>query len=155
MMSREEHQFHRKTAVRCFNEAWDFLEKKVRTQEDNRRMLRLAHASRYHWSIVGTPRNEAVGDWQISRVYAALKQPQLSLLFAKSSIETCKREKLSEELATAYEGVARAYAVNEDFRLARRYLRLARNQLKTLDLRTEDRRVYMNQIDETEKLIMG
>jgi hypothetical protein len=153
VLSKSEREFHRKTAVRCFNKTWDYLEKKVRTERDNQRMLQLAHASRYHWGLVGTARSEAVGDWQISRVYAALRQPQLSLLFAKSSLEICKREELSEVLATAYEAVARAYAVAEDYPSARKYLKLARDQLRTLDLGAEDRKAYLGQIDETEKLI--
>jgi glutathione S-transferase len=152
-MLRSEREFHRKTAVRCFNETWVYLDKKVRTKQETLRMLQLAHASRYHWGIVGTPRNEAIGDWQISRVYAALKQPRLSLLFAKSSLEICKREKLPEILVTANEAVARAYAVAEDHLSARKYLKLAREQLATLSLGAQDRRVYLSQIDETEKLI--
>jgi hypothetical protein len=153
VLLKSEREFHRKTAVRCFNETWDYLEKKERTELDDQEMLRLAHASRYHWGIVGTPRNKAVGDWQISHVYAALKQPHLSLLFAKSSLKTCKREKLSEVLATAYEAVARAYAVAENHASASKYLKLARDQLETLDLRAEDRNVYLGQIEETKKLI--
>ena len=146
-------EFHRETAKKCFNETWDYLEKKVRTGQDDQRMLRLAHASRYHWGLVGSFRNKAVGDWRISRVYAALKQPSLSLMFAKSSLEICKKEKLPEVLATAYEAVARAYAVAEDYPAARRYLKLARNQLGILGLKAEDKKVYLSQIDETEKLI--
>jgi hypothetical protein len=153
-LSKSERELHRKTAVRCFNETWDYLEKKERTAQDDQEMLHLAHASRYHWGLVGTPRNKAVGDWQISRVYAALKQPHPSLLFAKSSLEICKREKLPDVLATAYEAVARAYAVAEDLASASKYLKLARDQLETLDLRAEDRKVYLGQINETEKLIV-
>ena len=152
-MQKSEREFHRKTAVRCFNETWGYLEKKARTEKDNQMMLQLSHASRYHWGLVGTPRNEAVGDWQISRVYAALKQPGLALLFAKSSLEICKRKKLFEILVTAYEAVARAYAVAEENALASKYLKLARGQLGTLDLEAEDRGVYLGQIDETQKLI--
>lgn len=154
MLSKSEREFHRKTAVRCFNETWDYLDKKERTEQDAQKMLQLAHASRYHWGLVGTPRNKAVGDWQISRVYAALEQPRLSLIFAKSSLEICKKEKLSEVLATAYEAVARAYAVAEDYASARKYLKLARDKLNTLDLKAEDRKVYVGQFDETEGLIM-
>jgi len=153
VLSKSEREFHRKTAVRCFNETWVYLEKKERTEQDNQKMLQLAHASRYHWGQVGTPRNKAVGDWQISRVYAALKQPHLSLLFANSSLRICKREHLPDVLVTAYEAVARAYAVAEDQASAIKYLRLARDQLKTLDLRAGDRKVYSSQIAETEKLI--
>lgn len=153
MLSKREREFHRKTAARCFNQTWDYLEKKVRTKRDEQQMLQLAHASLYHWSLVGTPRNMAVGDWQISRVYTALRQPYLSLLFAKSSLEICKKEKLPEVLATAYEAVARAYAIAEDYASARKYLKSARDQLDALDLRDEDRKVYLCQINDTEKLI--
>ncbi|MGD0478003.1 MAG: hypothetical protein ABSB29_07550 [Nitrososphaerales archaeon] len=153
MLSKSEREFHRKAAIRCFNETWDYLEKKERTVQDVQKVLQLAHTSRYHWGLVGTPQNVAVGDWQISRVYADLRQPRLSLLFAKSSLEICRREKLSEVLATAYEAVARAYAVAEDHAAASKYLKLARDQLETLDLRAEDRKVYLGQINETEKLI--
>src|SRR6266581_7305438 len=57
-------------------------------------MLHLAHASRYHWSFVGTARNLAVGDWQISRVYAALNQSDLDLHFAKTSLEIVEKTTL-------------------------------------------------------------
>ncbi len=152
-LSKNEREFHRKVAARCFNETWDYLEKKARTERDDQEMIHLAHASRYHWGVVGTPRNKAVGDWQISRVYAALKEPELSLSFAKSSLQACKREKLPETLATAYEAVARAYAVAEDYASAGKYLKLARDQLETLDLGAESRKVYLGQIADTAKLI--
>ena len=74
-------------------------------------MLILAHASRYHWGLVGNPRSLAVGEWQISRVYADLKQAEPSLLFAKSSLESVMRNNLSDLLPSAFEGMARAYAV--------------------------------------------
>jgi len=153
LLSKSEREYHRKTGVRCFNETWEYLEKKGRTEQDNLKMLQLAHASRYHWGTVGTPRNKAVGDWQISRVYAALKQPSLSLLFAKSALQICRRQKLAELLVSAYEGVARAHAVAGERTSARKYLKLARNQLRTLDLGRKDRRIYLDQIKETEKLI--
>jgi hypothetical protein len=60
VLSKREREFHRKMAVRCFNETWDYLEKKKRTEQDDQEMLQLAHASRHHWGLVGTPRNKAV-----------------------------------------------------------------------------------------------
>ncbi len=152
-MSESERRFHRKTAAQCFNKTWDYLEQRSRKADDNAMMLHLAHASRYHWSLVGTPRNRAVGDWQTSRVYAALNQPSLSLQFAKSSLEICKKNKLSEVLATAYEAVARAHAVAKNYRSARSYLSKARKQLGSLNIDDEDRKIYLGQIRETEKMI--
>jgi len=153
LLSKSEREYHRKTAARCFNETWEYLEKKRRTREEDLKMLQSAHASRYHWGIVGTPRNRAVGEWQISRVYAALKQPRLSLLFAMSSLDACRRENLTEILVPAYEGLARAHAVARERSLARKYLKLAQKLLRTLDLESEDKRIYLGQIEDTAKMI--
>jgi tetratricopeptide (TPR) repeat protein len=152
-MTESERRFHRKTAAQCFNKTWDYLEKKRRNADDDAMMLHLAHTSRYHWSLVGVPRNQAVGDWQISRVYAAVGQPSLSLQYAKSSLAICKKNRLSEVLANAYEAVARAYAVAKNYRTARSYLSKARKQLGSLNIDDEDRKFYLGQIRETEKMI--
>jgi hypothetical protein len=47
-MSKAERDFHRKTAATAFNRTWDYLEKKLRSPDDDAEMLQLAHASRYH-----------------------------------------------------------------------------------------------------------
>ena len=107
--SEQELEFHRKIAKQCFNKTWDYLEKKNRTPDDDRQMLILAHTSRYHWELVGNAQIPlAVGEWQISRVYADLRQAEPSLLFAKSSLELVINNSLSELLPSAYEGMARA-----------------------------------------------
>ena len=153
-MSENELEFHRKTAKKCFNEAWDYLDKKGRDAREESQMLHLAHASRYHWSLIGTPTNQAVSDWQISRIYATLNQPGLALHFAKSCLETCKKNDLSDTMHTAYEGMARALAIGRDNKSAREYVTKAREQLARLTgLDEEDRKIYSDQIRETEKLI--
>ena len=152
-ISNAERQFHRKTAVRCFNRTWDYLEKRDRSLEDDRQMLHLAHTSRFHWSLVGTPRNQAVGDWQVSRVYACLNQPSLALQFARASLETCKRNDLVDLMHTANEAMARAYAVAKDYSNARRFLAKASNQLRKSGIAGEDMKIYQSQIRETEKMI--
>ncbi len=152
-MSEGERRFHRKTAAQCFNKTWDYLEKKRRNAGDDAVMLHLAHASRYHWNLVGSPRNQAVGDWQISRVYAALGHPSLSIQFARSSLEVAKKNNLSEVLGTAYEAIARAHAVANNYKAARSYLSKAKKQLSSLSIDDEDRQIYAGQIRETEKMI--
>jgi tetratricopeptide (TPR) repeat protein len=152
-MSESEEDFHRKMARKCFNEAWDYLEKKNRNDSEERTMLHIAHASRYHWGFVGTPQNVAVSDWQISRIYASLNQPQLALQFAKSCLEACEKNSLSEVLHTAYEAIARAYAVSKDYGRAKDYLNQAREQLAKLQLDEEERKIYSDQIRETEQMI--
>ena len=152
-MSQNELEFHKKTAIRCFNEAWDYLDKKSRTADDEQKMLHLAHASRYHWGFVGSARNFAVGDWQISRVYAELNEPHLALHFAKSALEITQKNKLSGNLPSAYEGMAHAYAVAMEERSARDYIKKAREALDKTEMSKEDKKVYTDQIDETEALL--
>ncbi|HKN07324.1 MAG TPA: hypothetical protein VJ021_06990 [Thermoplasmata archaeon] len=152
-LSKAQREFHRKTGARCFNEAWEYLEKKRRSNDDDRRMLTLVHASRFHWGLVGQARERAVADWQVSRAYAAVHQPQLSLLFARSSLELCETNHLSEFLCTAYEAMARAFAVAHDPRSARKYLRKARAQLDASSVDDEGRKIFLSQIRATEKLI--
>jgi len=151
----KEREFHRRVAADCFNRAWDLLDKKNRSSEDDVLMLHLAHASRYHWEMVGTPTNRAVGDWQISRIYGELGQPGLALRFAKSCLKTCRDNGLTQIMHTADEAMSRAYAIAKDYRRARRYLDRARRRLDKLALDKEDRAVYMGQINQTKALIRG
>jgi len=153
-MSDTELEFHRKIARECFNETWNYLDMKDRAEDDERRMLHLAHTSRFHWSFVGKAENLAVGDWQISRVYANLNQPQLALHFAKSALGICRENNLSGTLISAFEGMARAYATAKDSESARDFIKKAREQLdKTTGLDDEDKKIYSEQIHETEELI--
>jgi tetratricopeptide (TPR) repeat protein len=152
-MSQGEPEFHRKMARQCFNEAWNYLDKKDRNSSDEQQMLHLAHASRYHWSFVGEPSNLATGDWQISRAYAVLNQPNLALQFAKSALEISDKNNLQELLVSAYEGMARAFATGKDFVSARDYIKKAREHLGGLSLSDEDRKIYSDQIHETEQMI--
>ena len=152
-LSTGEREFHRKVAIECFNRAWDILDKKNRSEEDGFQMLHLAHASRYHWGLVGTPKNRAVGDWQLSRVYAELGQPRLALEFAESCLAACRENGLSDIEHTANEAIARAYAVAKDYDNARRYLTRGRRQLDRLTLSKGDRAVYLEQIRDTQALI--
>jgi len=147
-----EQELHRKIAKQCFNSTWDYLEKKNRTPDDDKQMLILAHTSRYHWGLVGNARNLAVGEWQISRVYADLKQAEPSLLFAKSSLDLTIKNNLSELLPPAYEGMARAYAVAQQPQLARDYIVKARKELESIKDK-EDKKIYADQINDTESLL--
>ena len=152
---RAEKEFHRKVAARTFNEAWHYLESENRGPGDDLRMLYLAHTSRYHWGIVGTERNKAVGEWQLSRVYAELGEVDLALRFARASLSTCRRSGLFEIMPTAYEAMARVYAVAKDAKGAERYLRRARRELDRLSLDDEERRIYLGQIEDTQRIIDG
>lgn len=55
-------------------------------------------------------------------------------------------------LASAYEGMAWAYAVSRDPHQARRYIQMAPKQLESVN-EEEDRKIYTHQTDETMSLI--
>ena len=80
LLSREQ---HRRLSAALFNHVWDLMEKKHRSSEEDVEMIRDAHASRFHWGEAGTPRNLAVGEWQIARVYSLLNMPESALYHAK------------------------------------------------------------------------
>lgn len=122
----EEHKIHRKLAVDLFNHVWELLEKSDRSQQEDDEMVHAAHASRYHWGLVGTPLNFARGEWQISRVYSVLGRPEPALFHAHRCLEICQENGIGDfDLAYAYEALARAYNVAGKPGESRHYLVLA------------------------------
>jgi hypothetical protein len=107
------------------------------------------------WSLIGTPRENAIADWQISRVYAALKEAPLALEFARSCLALCEDNSLEDLLCTAYEAMARAFAVGRDAKSARRYVARARAALEAATVDDEVRAVFLGQIRETERMIQA
>lgn len=110
-----DNEVHKKLAVDLFNLTWDLIENTDRNIIEDEQMVNAAHASRFHWGIVGTPLNFARGEWQISRVYSILRRGEPALFHAKKSLELCLDNQLGDfDLGLAYEALARAYAVQED-----------------------------------------
>ena len=107
-------------AIRLFNGVWEYLGRENRTPADDDTMLHMAHASRFHWGNVGTPENLARGEWQCSRVYAALGRAEPSLHHAGRVLRICQDNGIGDwDLAFAYEALARAHAVGGDRQAAR------------------------------------
>jgi DNA-binding transcriptional MerR regulator len=105
----------RALAVSLFNRVWELLEKTDRTSVDDEELVNAAHASRYHWTSIGTPKHLAIGDWQISRVYSTLGRPEPAVVHARLCLDSARL--VTDEpwlLASAYEGLARAYATAGD-----------------------------------------
>ncbi len=105
----------RALAVALFNRVWELLERADRTAADDQELVNSAHASRLHWTSIGTPRHLAIGDWQISRVYSTLGRPEPAVHHARLCLDNA-RVVTGETwlLASAYEGLARAYAAAGD-----------------------------------------
>ena len=85
-------------------------------------MIHAAHASRHHWGETGRWPNMAAGEWQCSRVYAVLGRPEPSLWHARRAYELCIEHGIGDYgLAAAFEALARAALVAEDFESARKW----------------------------------
>lgn len=103
---------HKYFAVRCFNDAWDLIDKSDRTPEDNEQMIQLNQASLWHWKQRAdcTNRNLSVGYWQASRIYALTGQPDVARKYGQLSLDLAKDEPPFYR-AYAYEALARAEMV--------------------------------------------
>ena len=105
--------------------------------------MHCSHASRYHWSIVGTPLNLARGEWQIARVYAALEHWSEALRHATLCFDACVDHDFGPfDLAFAHEGLARSLATNNPTEALRHLA-----QAKTVGERIEkdDDRAWLHQ----------
>jgi DNA-binding transcriptional MerR regulator len=102
----------RQLAADLFNLVWTLLEQPGRPTEDDDRMVHAAHASRYHWGQVGGPEQFAIGEWQCARVYSVLGRAEPALHHARRCLEIATAGAVPDwMIASAHEGLARAYAV--------------------------------------------
>ncbi len=78
-------------------------------------MLHAAHASRFHWGVVGSPMNRARGEWQCSRVYAILGRAEPAAWHARRCVALAEEHGLSQfDRAAAHEALARALRLSGD-----------------------------------------
>lgn len=105
----------RRLAAALFNHTWDLLERTDRGVDEDDEMLHTAHASRYHWGRIGQPVNVARGEWQCSRVYAALGRAEPAVHHARRCLELAEAHLLGPfDVACGHEALARAYRVAGD-----------------------------------------
>lgn len=114
--------WHRKFAIQAFNDAWTLIEKADRTPAEDDALLNTAHASRYHWGVVGTPKNISIGEWQISHVYTLLNRAEPALYHAQRCLDVCLENGIGDfPLAYAYEALCRASATAGDKAASERF----------------------------------
>lgn len=99
----DEARAHRYFSAHCFNKAWELLNLKTRTEQQDREMFELSQASLWHWSQRAdcTDENLAAGYWQASRVQAVLGNGESARAFAE----------LSRRFAATCDPFYQAYAV--------------------------------------------
>ena len=127
----------------ALHKVWTFLESEDRTVDDDDLMVHTAHAMLLHWLQVGTHKNFARGEWQLSRVYAVLGRAKAALHHAERCLGLCRDHELSHfDIGFAYEAYARAYAVAGDEARMNRNIELAEQAGRGID--EEDHRKILS-----------
>ena len=140
-------QSRRALAAGLFNRVWELLEKGDRTPEDDQELVNAAHASRYHWTGLGGAKEQAIGDWQISRVYSVLGRGEPAVHHARLALSYASQvDGETWLLASAYEGLARAYAVAGDAHAAAEWKAKAVARLDEVT-DADDRDIVQSDID--------
>jgi hypothetical protein len=119
---------HRFFAPDCFNRTWSLIDKPERTPEEDEAMLLLSMASLWHWTQRPdcTEQNLSIGYWQVSRVYALLRQVENARRYAQRCLESSQGEEVPLFcLGYAYEALARAESIAGERARMKAYLSLA------------------------------
>lgn len=138
---------HKYFSAECFNRAWDLIDKKKRTPEEDEQMLRLSLASTWHWSQREdcTQTNMAVGYWQTSRIYALLAQPDYARRYGQMSLEACSEDQ-PFFLAYAYEALARAESLAGDKQKMSEYMEKARELAEKVP-ESDDKKLILDDLN--------
>ena len=138
---------HRYFAARCFNAAWELLDKPNRSVADNEQMIRLAHSSLWHWTQRADcqPANLSIGYWQLARVYAVLEQALNARRYGERCLEVTPEDR-PFLLGFAHEALARAAGVAGDERRKREHLEEARRQAEQVT-DAEERSLLVSDLD--------
>lgn len=137
---------HRQIGVERFNATWDLIDRADRSADDDVELLLSAITSRWHWGQVGGPEEISTGDWQVAHAASLLGLGDLALLFARRNLATAEAQGWSGwRLASAHEGMARAFAVAGDAGGRARHLDAARAALDA-EPDAEERQVIAEQL---------
>jgi hypothetical protein len=122
-------EIHRALGKSTHGQVWGLLEKTDRKPDDDYLMQHAAHASLYHWLQAGTGVHAQRGEWLVAHVYTVLGLGETALRHAQRCVDLTgwhKTEMLDFDLAYAYEGLARAYALLGDRQESTKYKAKAR-----------------------------
>ena len=140
---------HEFFSVHCFNGAWSLMDRADRTEDDNERLVGLAHASYWHWAERAdcTKKNLAIAYWLLSRVYALVGRAQPALYYASLSLKAGKAARVSPYLlGSAHEAMARAAHLAGDDATFSAESRKAREIAQALE-KVEERKMLLADID--------
>lgn len=123
---------HRQLAAGLYNYTWTLMEKTDRTAEETDLMIHAAHASRFHWEKLAVAANRSRGEWLCSRVYSVIGRGEPALWHARRCLDLVDAGGDGFEdwdRGSAFEALARAYAVAGDRAESDRYKALAAAEL--------------------------
>ncbi len=137
---------HRYFAAHCFNQAWELIDKKDRTPEEDQKMVALCHASIYHWSQRADCERIrlSVGYWQASHIQAVLNNPSEARHYGKICLNYSQGQP-PFYLGYAYEALARAEKLAGNAGAAADYFAKAK-QLANQVTKTEDRELLLKDL---------
>ncbi len=147
-----DHATQRALAVALFNRVWDLLDRgDARSGEQTDEMIDAAHTSRYLWRRIGGTEQAIVGEWQISRAYAAAGiggEAVRHALTAQRLLDLDHDPAVSDWLAASVqEGIARAYLADDKPEAAALAHSAGRGALADI-ADAEDRALIASQLDE-------
>lgn len=106
-------RWHRTFAPRFFNHTWDLMDLEELDDDQRDELLSSAFAQRAHWYQVGTPRQRAIADWQVSRAAVVAGFPALAARFGERSLRV-GADQGPFVSGFAHEAIARAAASVDD-----------------------------------------
>jgi hypothetical protein len=140
---------HKYFSAKCFNQAWELIDKEQRTPQEDEQMIRLSLASQYHWSqrLDHSNTSASIGYWQTARIYALLKQGENAARYGQLCLEESQAEGVSPfYLGYAYEALARAAAVVHDETGMNKYLKLAGETAERVS-KADERKMLLDDLD--------
>ncbi|MCU0509845.1 MAG: hypothetical protein MUC34_15950 [Anaerolineae bacterium] len=139
---------HEHFSTTCFNQAWDLIEKEVRTPDEEERMLNLSMASLWHWTQrpdCGS-KELSIGYWQIARIFAITGRPENATWYAEKCREVTEDADLPPfYLGYSYEALARAAMAGRNRQAAVEYIAQAR-ELAKREQSDEDRQLLLDDL---------
>lgn len=131
---------------------WELLQKPERSPAENDEMLHAAHTCAYHWKFAGTAVHQQRAEWLISRVHVVLGQAAEALRHAERCFELTESNKdlmKDFDVAYAYEGLARAYAMTGSPQKAKEFYDLAQKAGNAI-ADEEDQSIFMGDFEGSE-----
>ena len=137
---------HKLFSASCFNKAWELIQKRERTRDDDEQILLLAYASMWHWKQRPdcTSTTKSIGYWQLSRINAMLGRADESPRYAQLSLDNSSEQE-PFFVGYAYEALARAELIANNRAKSKEYLTQA-ERCAELVSDTEDRELLINDL---------